>query len=313
MHPYIIDGVLSSYSLMLIIGIFSALGLFKFLTKHEGISKEVYDFYSTAAVVAIAVGLCSAFLFQSVYNFLETGVFKISGLTFMGGLIGGVVTFILITVFSRKKYMRAYFFPAAELAVLSIALGLAIGRIGCFLAGCCYGVRSEHGVQFPHLPYKVLPTQLYESIFVFIVFAVLLLIVLKFKRVKGFNLIIFSYSYAIFRFIIEFFRGDPRGAYIGAISPSQFQSIVLFLVASALLFLRLYRPNIVVPDIEKLRRLGEEEERAAKEAKEAKRNKAQNDASVKDTQSDEAFASEVTESEQVDDSEQALDSDENER
>lgn len=247
MHPYIIDGVLSSYSLMLIVGIFAALGLFKLLTKLTHVSKEVYDFYSTTGIIAIAVGLCSAFLFQSVYNFFETGVFKISGLTFMGGLIGGVATFILITLLTRKKRMRAYFFTIAELAIVSVVLAHAIGRIGCFLAGCCYGIRSEHGIKFPNLPYKVIPTQLYEAIFLFILFAALMLIVLKFKRLKGFNLIIYGFAYSVFRFIIEFYRGDPRGAYVGPFSPSQFQSIILFLVACALLFLRLKRPDIFLP------------------------------------------------------------------
>ena len=247
MCPYVIDDILSSYSLMLVLGIFAALGLFKLLCHLTRLNKEAYDFYSTTGVFAIAVGLCSAFLFQSVYNFFETGVFKFEGLTFMGGLFGGVLTFVLITIFTKKKHIRAQFFTVAEIAVPSIVIAHAIGRIGCFLAGCCYGIESEHGILFPGMTKKVIPTQLYESIFLFILLAVMLLVILKFKKIRGFNLITYAFAYSIFRFIIEFYRGDPRGAFIGPFSPSQFQSIILFIVGCALLFLRLKRPDIYLP------------------------------------------------------------------
>ncbi len=248
MYPYIIEGVLSSYSVMMVLGIFASLGMFKLLAKLTRLNKEAYDFYSTTGVIAIAVGLCSAFLFQAVYNYFETGVFEISGLTFMGGLIGGAGTFILITIFTKKKHIRAQFFTVAEIAVPCILVAHAIGRIGCFLAGCCYGVESEHGILFPGMSHKVIPTMLYESIYLFILLAIVLLIILKFKKIRGFNLLGYAFAYSIFRFIIEYYRGDPRGAFIGPFSPSQFQSIVLFLVGCVLLYFRLKRPDIYLPE-----------------------------------------------------------------
>ena len=106
MHPYLF-GKIPSYSVMMIIGILAAVLLFRFLCAKKRVPGKIYDYYATAAIVSIAVGLGSAFLFQAVYNLIDTGKFEFRGLTFMGGLIGGAVTFVLFGLLSKKPERKA--------------------------------------------------------------------------------------------------------------------------------------------------------------------------------------------------------------
>ncbi|MBQ7223939.1 MAG: prolipoprotein diacylglyceryl transferase [Clostridia bacterium] len=240
MYPQII---IDSYWLMLVLGVLSAIFVFRFLSTKTKLPDKAYDYYAFAAVASIAAGLVFAMLFQSFYNFAETGVFKLQGLTFMGGLIGGAATFIAFALSTKNGMIRKCFFPVAEIAVPCICVAHCLGRIGCFLAGCCYGVESEFGIFFPTLGKTVIPTQLIEAIFLALLFALLLFFTLK-NNLKGFNLPFYCIGYAIFRFIIEFFRADPRGAFLGFLSPSQVQSIVFLLIGIALLVLRIKKPSL---------------------------------------------------------------------
>ena len=114
-------------------------------------------------------------------------------------------------------------------------LGHLFGRIGCFCAGCCYGKPSSgpFGVKFPDLAQKVLPTQLFEALFLAALLAAMLGLLLRFDQYK-LLLPLYGFSYAIFRFCIEFARGDERGTLIPGLTPSQTQSLLLFAVAAVL-------------------------------------------------------------------------------
>lgn len=247
MYPYMFGGKISSYSVFMVIAIIAAVILYRLLSAKKKTPDDIYNYYSTAGIVSIAAGVLSAFLFQSVYNFFETGVFRLGGLTFMGGLVGGALCFILFAVCSRKANIRRAFFSQSEIAAPCVALAHAIGRIGCFLAGCCYGKESEYGLFFPAIGKKVIPTQLYEAVFLFVLFAVLLAFTLK-NKPEGFNLIVYCFAYSVFRFTIEFFRDDPRGAFLGALSPSQVQSLIFFACGIALTVLRLKKPELYLAD-----------------------------------------------------------------
>jgi phosphatidylglycerol:prolipoprotein diacylglycerol transferase len=244
MYPFLF-GKIPSYQALLIIAILAAVVLFRVLCTKRKLPNRVYNYYSTAGLVSIFVGILSAFLFQAIYDYAETGVFELSGLTFMGGLVGGVITFVLFALLAKDKRIRSAFFPVAELAAPCITAAHAIGRIGCFLSGCCYGVQSEHGLDFPGIG-KVIPTQLYEAIFLILLTTVLLYFILS-DKVTGYNLTLYAIAYAVFRFVIEFFRGDERGAFLGALSPSQIQSFILLAAGVCLLVLRIKKPSLFAP------------------------------------------------------------------
>ncbi len=114
-------------------------------------------------------------------------------------------------------------------------MGHALGRIGCFLAGCCYGKPTTlpWGVRFtdPHalvapelLNVPLHPTQLYEAGFNFLFFLLLHYVSQK-PHKDGKILVLYVWCYALMRFGIEFLRGDFRGGFLWGMSPSQVISL----------------------------------------------------------------------------------------
>lgn len=230
---------------MLVIALVAAAALYRGLNRVARVGEAVYRMYAVVALVSIAVGAGCAFLFQAVYDFAETGRFELRGMTFLGGLVGGALAFVCGGLIAdRRELVRQ-----AELALPCVTVAHALGRIGCFLAGCCYGRESDFGLYFPALGKKVIPTQLYEAIFLFALTALLLIIVIKSARrasLRGAALPVYLYAYSLFRFTIEFFRDDPRGAFLGPLSPSQVICIIMFAAALALITLRILRPNVFI-------------------------------------------------------------------
>ncbi len=148
--------------------------------------------------------------------------FRQGGLSFLGGFF--IAFFLCWLYFKRTKLS---FWKYADIVAPSIAIGIGIGRIGCFLNGDDYGFVSEnYGIKFPSLfmppvylqqlkdgliasgsPYTlpVIPTQLYSSLYGFLIFFVLLWMK-KYKKYDGFIFLRFLIIYSVSRFTIEFFR-----------------------------------------------------------------------------------------------------------
>lgn len=158
-------------------------------------------------------------------------IFDLSdGYVVYGGIIGGILGGYL---YCKKKQLP--FIKLLDLAVPSMALAQGFGRIGCFLAGCCYGMTttSAIGVVFPSgslapsgIP--MIPTQLISSCFDFLLFFVLMAFA-KHKKVDGQVGALYLILYSVGRFIIEFFRGDLIRGSVGSLSTSQFISIFIVL------------------------------------------------------------------------------------
>lgn len=155
------------------------------------------------------------------------------GLVFYGGLILSLIVFVCWV-----KAKGAGFLRTADLFAVVLPLGHAFGRIGCFFYGCCYGKISESSlaVVFPrHSPawfeqvnsgliavdaqcsLPVLPTELFESALLFVLFTVLLLV---YRRFKSFTAGLYLSGYGVLRFCMEYLRGDPRAA-VGPFSIGQ--------------------------------------------------------------------------------------------
>lgn len=159
------------------------------------------------------------------------------GFVVYGGIIGGIVCAIIYCRIKKLNF-PAYF----DLVMPSIALAQGFGRIGCFLAGCCYGRETTawYGISFPadsFAPHgiKMIPTQLISSAADFLNFAVLVLFARKAKhqgQVAGLYLI----NYSIGRFLLEYLRNDYRGSLLG-MSTSQFISIFILIAGLLIMFL----------------------------------------------------------------------------
>jgi len=162
---------------------------------------------------------------------------------FYGGFIGGILGFALYFWF----HSSFSFWQAADLCAPAIALGQAIGRIGCLMAGDDYGRPTDvpWAVVFTDpdasriggapLGVALHPVQLYESLVCLALFAFLVWLG-KRKRWDGQVFLAYTFLYAINRFWLEFFRGDADRGFVfgGALSTSQFIGIVAFVISSML-------------------------------------------------------------------------------
>ncbi len=248
MFPHVTFLTLSLYDWFALFGVVGALVLFRVFADLKRIPAKVQNICLFIAVAAIAVGFLSAMLFQAVYDFIESGTFRWTGMTFYGGLIGGAATFLALYFTVGKKVCGKQVFDewknVSSVAAVSISFAHAMGRIGCFMVGCCYGkdTASWLGVYFPSLGRTVLPTQLFEAVFLFLLCGGLIVLLLR-ARVDV--LAVYAIAYAVFRFVIEFWRGDDRGEFLfSALSPSQCWAIVLFLVGWALLLVPILRKKL---------------------------------------------------------------------
>lgn len=243
---------LNMYGLCIGVGVILCLVFLRFACKRLNIPKKFEDFTEILAVISIGAGVLSGMLFQSFYNFLDNPSagfhFSFEGITFIGGLIGGVVVFLSVYfLYGRKKY-GAYLIRLLPIAACCIAIAHCMGRIGCFCAGCCHGkVVDENtlfAIYFPYNPKTGIaagwkyPTQLFEALFLLTFFVIGGFLTIK-KNYK-YTMNLYLISYGIFRFLNEFLRGDNRGSFIPGISPSQFWSIVMVLMGIAFYFVMPY-------------------------------------------------------------------------
>jgi phosphatidylglycerol:prolipoprotein diacylglycerol transferase len=155
------------------------------------------------------------------------------GLVFYGGILGG----ILATIFLLKKY-RLPFWKTMDVLAPPLVLAQAIGRVGCFMAGCCYGkpsglpwaVTFNNPNTLAQKGFSLHPTQLYHSIANLIIFCILFFFVRKRKQFNGQIFCLYLCMYPFARFFIEFFRGDLKIHLTGPLNLTQGFSIIIFLI-----------------------------------------------------------------------------------
>ncbi len=155
------------------------------------------------------------------------------GMVFYGGFLGGLAGLAIFCRFSkvvRISYML-------DIYAVCVPLFHVFGRIGCFLAGCCYGVESTWGftahgnLQSPEVnDIQRMPVQLIEAGCNLCIFLILFVLYRK-GRLKNKLLFVYMLIYPVVRFILEFYRGDDIRGFIFGISTSQFISIILFAIA----------------------------------------------------------------------------------
>ena len=249
MYPYLFGfDWLHTYDVLVFIGLIAALIVVRVFSKKLNLPYEVFRFYLMLCIVAIMIGFAFAFGFQQLYNYIEavtTGEeFHVHGITFMGGLIGGAAAFIIGAQVFGNAEVKKYFFPMVNIAMAGVAVAHFFGRLGCTAAGCCYGIETDSwiGIQFVTTQTTVIPTQLIEAFFLMILSVVLLTLLEKNKW--QFNLFIYGSTYAIFRFIIEFYRGDYRGSYLPFFSPSQWQVLFMFIIVSVVFVIYMKRRHL---------------------------------------------------------------------
>lgn len=264
--------------------------------------------WNDAVVDAIISAVLLGFVGMKILYWIVTpGVFKtafaggffsgllsllMEGMVFYGGLIGGILGILLV---ARKK--KKNFFEFTDLMAPCFCVAHAFGRIGCLLVGCCYGLGVGETSQFGLCTYggacavkyldgtMRLPVPLMETIFLLLLCGVLVLIYRKEKRLgttTGWYLIL----YAIWRFVIEMFRGDAERGKFGPLYTSQWISIAI-LLAGVLILLLARRWKKGEPFV-----VFHEEDLTVPEAEKSDSDRAAEDPDPEEPQADEAAAEE---------------------
>jgi len=243
MYPYEIIGSIDLYTIFISIGIILSLLIYRLCADKQQISAKLFNFTMASIVISILLGFFSAVFFQALYNIEKNGGFiidKDTGATFAGGLIGGVAVFILLYFSLGKRFSPNYkkeFMKTLNCAACAIPAAHAMGRFGCLMAGCCYGkeTSSALGIYMISIEKTVIPTQLYEALFLVILSAILILLLFKSKI---WTMPVYMASYGVWRFLIEFLRDDFRGtSFIPFLTPSQTISVFLIIGAIVLFFI----------------------------------------------------------------------------
>lgn len=247
---------LHTYGLLLVTALLAALWLAGRLSKAEGLDPQKVQDLGIASIIAGLVGakLLLVLVDFDQYRLSPRALLDVlqSGGVFYGGLLGGIP----VAWWYIKKH-RLPLFRTLDVMAPAVALGQAIGRLGCFAAGCCYGApsttvwsvifhdESAHALVGVPLGIPLHPSQLYESLgTTALLFG--LLAVRKRRRFQGQVFSFYLIGYAVLRFSLEFLRGDvARGSVFGGtLSTSQFIAIlVAFLTLAALPLIAKRKPE----------------------------------------------------------------------
>ena len=241
MHPVLLQvGSLKiyAYGVFVAVGFLSAIWVAGREIARQGIDREkFYDMGFWVVLSAIAgARLFHVLVYWRQYAPDPVEILKLwnGGLVFYGGFIAAVAACLL---YLRRN--RIPFLPVADASAVAIPLGLAFGRLGCTMAGCCFGKPSTlpWAVTFSdpaslaplHVPLH--PTQIYESMAGFAIFGFLYATRDRF-RTPGVRFWTMLILYGAARSFLEIFRDDPRG-FLGPFSESQVVSAVLIVYAVA--------------------------------------------------------------------------------
>ena len=262
MYPFKLFLGLTLYDILICVGICICFVIFSVLADKRGIKARHQKFSLICGCVGIGTGLISAAFFQALYDIPKKGRFEFlfrinaegkiefvnTGITFYGGIVGGAACFLLIYFlvgylfnknYENPRYHNEQFFPMASCAAACIAIAHSFGRIGCLMAGCCHGAKTDawYGISMYVKGQwnTYVPTQLFEAIFLLLLFVFLLI---NAYRGGKYNLPIYMASYGVWRFIIEYVRDDYRGSIgIKGLTPSQLIAIIMIVGAVGVFFL----------------------------------------------------------------------------
>ena len=238
MHPILFEfqywgetKMVTSYGVLAVVGIFAAAWLIIALGKKRGV--EPFDAVNIIALLVAGGILFSLFIHFIIFlpdRLAYPSFFKYPlGVVSWGGVAGGFIAAMWVS--------RAWKIPLLSLADFTlpgVALGFAFGRIGCHLAGCCFGLHYDGplSLHFTHplapasgVEQPLFPIQLLSALLLLILCLVLLRILYLNLR-PGYVLLTYLVLYGCGRFTVEIFRNDPRGVFL-KLSDAQWYSLLL--------------------------------------------------------------------------------------
>ena len=234
-----------TYGFLIAIGFLVALTLAAREAKRKDIPNESVVDIGFYALLSGIIGARLFFILTNLQSYLEHPLDMVKiwegGLVFYGGVLFAFPTVIW---FAKKKGLPLW--QTADIWAPSIAIGHAIGRLGCFCAGCCYGKPAEGlpwSVTFTNpdslavLGTPLHPTQLYESAAELLNFLILITL-RRHQSFKGQLFLMYILNYSIIRSVVEMFRGDEvRGFLFRGFSYSQAISAAMFITSLSLIII----------------------------------------------------------------------------
>lgn len=213
-----------------------------FMTMLAGVESQQNDIFAVRwliqklLIILVAAGICgrlvSAVVMMTQEKLTFAYCFIHGGIVYYGALTGGMTAGILLCIHDGKNILEM-----ADVALSSLPLGQAIGRLGCYLNGCCYGreTSSRFSVMYPinGILVRVYPTWFMESFCCFLLWYFLAHIK---TRQSGETTAIYLIAYGTFRYIIEWFRGDLDRGIFGGWSTSQVFSVAAVMGGIGILF-----------------------------------------------------------------------------
>ena len=214
-----------SYGLMLVLAFFVSAFLCAQQAKKEKMDPDTIFNLLFVVFISGIIG-CRVFYVLNNFSFYfdnprEIIMLQHGGMAWFGGLIFGS-----ISAFLFMKRANLNFLKVADLLVPFVALGQSIGRIGCLLNGCCFGRESQLGLYFPVFDKVLIPTQMYSSLLLLVIFCILRWMQ---ENEHSTGMILYSYLffYSLKRLGIEFLRNDSPRIFLG-LTIFQLLSIVVF-------------------------------------------------------------------------------------
>jgi phosphatidylglycerol:prolipoprotein diacylglycerol transferase len=238
---YLFDILIPYYGLMILIGLIVGISVGLLLCKRE--KKDINDFILLISFTGLGA-LIGAKLLYLIVSLPEIDINRFftdykyfhaymqGGFVFYGGVIGGMISCYIgskATKIDIKEYL--------SISMPGIAFAHGFGRLGCNLAGCCYGIYYdgpfsriyEHSLFAPNHVH-LFPVQVVEAIFEFMIAFILLYVYFKITTRYDVMTMIYLTSYSLIRFILEFFRGDAVRGFVGILSTSQVISLLILIV-----------------------------------------------------------------------------------
>ena len=234
MHPVFIkigNFVIYWYGVMVAVGVFLSSFLFSKYATKCGYSQKVI---SEIVFWIVIIGIIGGRLFHIIahFSYYHRHPFEIlrirnGGLSVQGAIFSSLLFLVLYLKIKRMGVMKML-----DMLAVFVPLGQAIGRIGCFLNGCCYGKPTNFflGVKFPFLEEKVHPTQLYYTFLYFLLFFGLYNFTKK-ERKDGEIVAVYLLSFGLIRYLVDFLRGDLLPTIFG-LTLTQLLGIFTFMVGS---------------------------------------------------------------------------------
>jgi phosphatidylglycerol:prolipoprotein diacylglycerol transferase len=249
-----------SYGVLLAAAYLLGLGLAVRRARAAGLDGNKVMDLGIWVIIAALVG-AKALLFILDFNQFTSSWQDFTTLLRSGGVFyGGLIAAVLVCIYQLRKH-KLPLWTSGDLFAPGIALGYMVGRLGCLMAGCCYGRPTDvaWAITFTDpaanlnvgtpLNQALHPTQVYESLAGLVIFVVLLALERRGRAFQGRTFWMFVLLYAVSRFVIEFYRGDDRGFVFNAISTSQAISIVLAPLAIFMLWYLSRPERPVAPEV----------------------------------------------------------------